>query len=90
MIGLGAVATFRVLRRRGSPADVAMAVLGGTVLFVFVVSVGTEFGENARFRVLVDPVVIGITAAAITDGIRRLVARRREGAEPDEAAPLPA
>lgn len=90
VIGLGAVATFRVLRRRGSPADVAMAVLGGTVLFVFVVSVGTEFGENARFRVLVDPVVIGVTVAAITDGIRRLVARRREGAEPDEAAPLPA
>jgi hypothetical protein len=85
VLGLGALAATRVLRRRGRPSDVAMTVLGGTVLFVLVVSVGTEFGENARFRVLVDPIVIGITVAAITDGVRRLVTRRREARDPDEA-----
>jgi hypothetical protein len=90
VLGLGAAAAWRVLRRRGNPADLAMTVLSGTVLFVFVVSVGTEFGENARFRVLVDPIVIGITVAAITDGVRRLVSRRREARDPDEVAPTSA
>ena len=82
---LGAAAAVRILRRRSHPADLAMTVLAGTVLFVLVVSVGTEYGENARFRVLVDPIVIGITAAVITDAIRGLVNRRRARRSPTAA-----
>jgi hypothetical protein len=56
------------------------------VLFVLVVSVATEYGENGRFRFLVDPFVLGIATALAVDTVARLLEGRRA---PDADAPGP-
>ena len=43
----------------------ARAYLAGTVAFVALVSIATEYGENGRFRFLVDPIVIGLAVAQV-------------------------
>lgn len=54
----GIVAMVRVLRGRGEDDDVPWTYLGWSVLFVLLASTFFELGENDRFRVLVDPLVI--------------------------------
>ena len=44
-----------------------------------VVSILTEYGENGRFRLLVDPLVIGVTVGMVVTAVARLVAARRSG-----------
>ncbi len=65
VLGLGATAGARVVRRRARPGDVARAYLAFTVAFVALVSIATEYGENGRFRFLVDPIVIGLAVAQV-------------------------
>jgi hypothetical protein len=82
VIGVGTRSGWRIVRARAElPRDVTRVFLGATVLFVTAVSVLTEYGENGRFRFLVDPILIGVTAAVLTDLVRATVRRRAaEGA----------
>ena len=83
VLGLGAAALARVVRGRSRPGDVARAYLACTVAFVALVSIATEYGENGRFRFLVDPIVIGLAVAQVVTFVqarrRRPVARRVTG-----------
>ena len=54
-----------LLRRRGRTHSVPWVFIGLTVMYVAVVSIATEYGENQRFRVLTDPLVLGILAAQL-------------------------
>jgi hypothetical protein len=69
VLGLGTSAFARVVRRRARPGDLARAYLAGTVAFVALVSIATEYGENGRFRFLVDPIVIGLAVAQVVTWI---------------------
>ena len=76
VVGRAAFGAVRVLRRRARRGDLAWTYLGFTVAFVTAVSIATEYGENSRFRFLVDPILIGVLVAAVVDGATRLRARR--------------
>lgn len=79
VLALGAVAAVRLLRR-GDPSrapDAGRVLIAVTVGFVAVVSILTEYGENGRFRFLVDPLVIGVSIGVVVTAVgRRLEARR--------------
>ena len=53
-----------------------MARFAVTVVFVALVSIATEFGENFRFRFLVDPLVIGLAVGETVTWIGRRGWRR--------------
>lgn len=67
--GYGITASWRLVRRRVGAADLAstlvLAVTGVTALFTFVVGVVGELGEQARFRTMTDPLVIGVGAVVV-------------------------
>ncbi len=75
----------RLLRRRARTGDLTWVYLGFTVAFVTAVSIATEYGENTRFRFLVDPILIGALVATVVDGLMRLRARRRPITAPSGA-----
>jgi hypothetical protein len=75
VIGRGIV-SIRFGKRTVTPAQVTWIYIGLTVAYVTVISILTEFGENSRFRVLVDPILLGVLAAQLVDGARWLVAHR--------------
>jgi hypothetical protein len=81
MIGLVVAAGIRSgarrLRRRGDPRDLAYVFIGFTVLYVTIVSAAFELGENARFRVMIDPIVIApATAIVVAGAVRGVTALR--------------
>lgn len=65
VLGLGGAAFARLVRSRARPGDLARTYLAATVAFVALVSIATEYGENGRFRFLVDPIVIGLAVAQV-------------------------
>jgi hypothetical protein len=69
----GARGVVRVLRRRATGTDAALAVIGVTVVAVTVVGNLFEIGENNRFRFMVEP----ITFVAFTWFVARLWVRAR-------------
>ena len=50
------------------------------------VSIATEYGENGRFRFLVDPIVIGLAVAQVVTWIGAWRARRTDAAVDAPAA----
>ena len=54
-----------MVRGRTRTGDLARVYLSATVVFVTLVSIATEYGENGRFRFLVDPIVIGLAVAQV-------------------------
>ena len=59
------VAGFRWFRRGPTAIRVAVAAIGGLILFTFLFGNAFEVGENQRFRFLIEPlvwVVIGLLA----------------------------
>ncbi len=85
VLSRAAFGAVRVMRRRSRSGDLAWTYLGCTVAFVTTVSIATEYGENSRFRFLVDPILIGALVAAVVDGGARF--RPRRGPEAIGAAP---
>jgi hypothetical protein len=69
----GARSLLRVLRRRATGTDAALAVIGLTVVSVTVVGNLFEIGENNRFRFMVEP----ITFVALTWFVARVWSRAR-------------
>lgn len=65
VVGRALASLVAILRRGGSPRHVAWVYTGMTVGFVAFVSIATEYGENQRFRLLVDPLIIGILVAQV-------------------------
>ena len=88
VLGRAAFGAVRLVRRRARTGDLAWTYLGCTVAFVTIVSIATEYGENSRFRFLVDPILIGALVAAVVDGATRL--RSRRSPEVVSAAPTTA
>ena len=76
VLSRAAFGAVRVLRRRARSGDLVWTYLGCTVAFVTAVSIATEYGENSRFRFLVDPILIGALVAAVVDGAARVRSRR--------------
>ncbi len=66
----------RLLRRRASPHDAALAVIGFTVVTVTVIGNLFEIGENNRFRFMVEPVTFVALTWFVVGAVRRLRARR--------------
>ncbi|MCU1468752.1 MAG: hypothetical protein JWM72_4680 [Actinomycetia bacterium] len=64
-----------LLRRKRTPANLTWAYLGFTTIFITVISVATEYGENERFRVLLEPIVIGVLTAHVLTIASRLFRR---------------
>ena len=89
---LGAIAIFR---RKRTPANIAWAYVGLTTIYVTVISIATEYGENERFRVLLDPILIGVLVAQLLTLATWLLGRRtihheNVVAHPDHAFEAPA
>jgi hypothetical protein len=80
LIVRGAVAMVRLLGRRARDAvDVTWVFLGLTTAYVTVISIAIEYGENQRFRAMIDPLLIGILLAeTVTLGLRAFRSRRPE------------
>lgn len=71
----GGLAAVRAWRQRAAlPArhEVVWLVAAVTVGFVVVGGDLVELGENARFRAMLDPVLLGLGAVAATSAVRRL------------------
>ena len=69
----GLLAIRDLLRRVHVPAATTWIYLSFTVFFVTAVSIATEYGENGRFRVMIDPILLGVLVAQIA----ALFTRRR-------------
>jgi hypothetical protein len=78
VLGLGAAAGIRLVRHRARPGDLARTYLAVTVAFVALVSIATEYGENGRFRFLVDPIVIGWAVAQVVTDVGAWRKRRAD------------
>ena len=66
-VGAGAAQVVRDVRAGGSPMRTALlAFLLFDVTFVAVVSNAVELGENQRFRVAIEPLVLALVAFAVT------------------------
>lgn len=66
----GATAAWRVARRRHRPGDETLAWIGFTVAAVGFASVAFDFYENARFRLALDPILLGPLVVAVTSVVR--------------------
>ena len=71
------VSVFRVWRKQRGPAEIAWVFLGVTVLYVTIVSIATEYGENQRFRAMIDPILVGVFAAQLVAIVMRIPPARR-------------
>ena len=60
--------------------EVVWVIAGLTIVFVVVGGDLVEFGENGRFRTMLDPLVTGLVAVVVTDAVRRM--RVLRGARP--------
>jgi hypothetical protein len=69
----GAIGAWRAVRKRANAADAGWAFVGFTVLYLTIVSITTEFGENARFRTMADPLLLGLGAAALAAQVQLAV-----------------
>lgn len=78
VVGRGAVAVVRVARRRArAPAgEVLWALAGWTVAVVVLGGDMVELGENARFRAMVDPLLIALPLGALARRVGRAAPRR--------------
>jgi len=85
--GLLVVTAIRRLKSRPNCADRTAVVLGGVlVAWTFVVGVTFELGEQERFRLVTDPIVVALAGLLAL----RWWARRREAAgAPAETSPRP-
>jgi hypothetical protein len=87
----GAVGLVLILRKRRGPAEVAWLFVGFTVVYVTVVSIATEYGENQRFRAMVDPLLLSVLCAQVVAfALRWLQARRRVPTPDRRFEPTPA
>ncbi len=81
----GAVALWAGRRQRGGPGLLVLGFLWSTVAYVLVVSNLLEVGENERFRLYTDPLVLLLLAALAL----RWTGRRRATPAPTTSAPSP-
>lgn len=83
VLGYGYVQSRRLFMRH-QPVDRARAVVIGfvtlTAVYLWFVATALEVGENYRYRFLIEPLFMALTAAAIVDGLRAFKARRRASA----------
>jgi hypothetical protein len=78
---------WRVLRRRATPIDTALAVMGFTVVTLTLVGNIFEIGENNRFRFMVEPITLAAGVWFAT-GLCRLVRRRYRRRQSTGGLPL--
>jgi hypothetical protein len=65
---------WRLARGRAAAGDLARFVATVTVFWVIVVGALFEIGENARFRIMVQPLLVGLPVVALS----RVIAQRRQ------------
>jgi hypothetical protein len=75
----GAWITARRLRPGAGAETVTIAFMLLTLLYVGIVGNFAEFGENYRFRLLLDPIAFALAAVGIQQVARRLLARPSSG-----------
>jgi hypothetical protein len=80
---IAAVGCWRAFRRHVPPPgrDVVWLVAGFTIVFVVFGGDLVELGENARFRSMLDPLVLVIAASVAVDLIARFRHRRTHGSD---------
>ncbi len=76
VLALLPAAAWRALRQPREPAHSTLLFILFNVLYVAVVANLGEYGENNRFRMMIEPLVWVALAAAAQQGIERLRARR--------------
>jgi hypothetical protein len=70
-------AAWRLWRRTSlAPADLAIAITGFIVLWTFASGIVFELGEQARFRTMVDPLVIAVGLWLVMNRVDTLLRRR--------------
>ncbi len=79
-LGLGLRAAWR--RRPGGegasdPADLARLYVAITLAAVLALGLTTELGENGRFRMVLDPLLLGLLAVTVAGWLRAGLTRRR-------------
>ncbi|HEY4349296.1 MAG TPA: hypothetical protein VGM80_17100 [Gaiellaceae bacterium] len=74
-LGFGLALTVRRLRPGADAIDTTIAFAVVTILYVTLTGNLAEVGENYRFRLILDPLVLAMVAV----GIRKLAARLRRG-----------
>jgi hypothetical protein len=70
---------WRLARGRATPDDLARFVATFTVFWVIIVGALFEIGENARFRIMIQPLLVGLPLVALS----RVIAQRRRPASAD-------
>jgi hypothetical protein len=80
---IAAVGCWRAGRRHAPPAerDVVWLVAGFTILFVVLGGDLVELGENARFRSMLDPLVLALGVSVVADLVGRARRWRRLAAD---------
>jgi hypothetical protein len=76
VIARGILAAVALLRRQRTSANLTWTYLGLTTIYITAVSIATEYGENERFRVLLEPIVIGVLVATSVGLLTSLLNRR--------------
>ncbi len=66
----GVASTWRLVRRRRRPGDEIRTWIGFTVVAVGLASIAFDFYENARFRLALDPILLGPLFVAATSVVR--------------------
>lgn len=89
VLGVGTRSAVRLLRPSDErrPEDVGRVLIALTVGFIALVSILTEFGENGRFRFLVDPLVLGLAVGMLVTTAARVLARWRSTRSPLPESP---
>jgi hypothetical protein len=96
VVARGAVAVVRLVRRgwrarHGWPAEeVVWLLVTATALLVVVGGDLVEFGENGRFRTMLDPLLVALPLASLTRSVQRRWFPGRNAGEPDnDEGPAP-
>jgi hypothetical protein len=77
LVGRGAIAAVRLVRRRGRDVtEGGWALAAGISLSTLAVGVVAELGEQFRFRPLVEPLLVGLPLAWLFGMVRARVSRR--------------
>jgi len=86
VLASGALAVIRLLRNCAGSIDRVMVMLAFSVLWVAVVGVTTEMGENGRFRLYVDPILLGVLTVKVAAGAKWCFRTVREWRELSDAS----
>jgi hypothetical protein len=78
-----ALSTRRLWRKSREPAEIAWVFVGLTVIYITIISIAAEYGENQRFRAMIDPILLSVLCAQLAAFTLRLNQTRHRHVLPE-------